>query len=305
MITMEYNIVFCTDANYVQHLCVSLLSLLKNNKNLNFNIYIINCDIDKSNFEKINKISSTHRCKIINLQIDEEKFNDLKMSPHLSKATYFRLSIPELIDLDKVLYLDVDIIVTGSIIELYSIELDDYYVGAVIDYTVETLEDQYFNRLKMKESSHYFNAGIMLINVSKWKSNHLKDKVIDYTEKYPERIHYADQCGLNAVIDGDWKILDIKFNLQSFFFSKKNIVRQNTFLNNSILAAKQSPIIIHFSGPDKPWQIRDSHPYKMLYWKYLMLTPYRYYIPADFTLFNIIRSITPLFIKEYLYNFRK
>ena len=115
----NYNIVFATDKNYIQHLCVALVSLLKNNKDHSFKIHIINSGIPSITYKKIVAITDGFQCELINITIDDSVFEKLITNHHFTKANYYRLLIPNFIQAEKVLYLDADIVVNGSIENLY------------------------------------------------------------------------------------------------------------------------------------------------------------------------------------------
>lgn len=169
------NVVFATNQQYIQHLCAALKSLLENNKDLSFKIYIINSGISPKIYSNILTVARPYNCQLENIVISDDFFKELVLTHHYSKEIYYRLLIPELIDEKKVLYLDADIIINGSIKELYNQNIEDYYVCAV--------EDPYFDRyseLNIDKKFRYFNSGVMLINVTKWKNTGLQKKVINF-----------------------------------------------------------------------------------------------------------------------------
>lgn len=299
----QINIVFAIDKGYLQHLAAAMQSLLINNKNLYFKIYIINGDIELNDFNKLLLITNKFNCKLISIKIDDDLFESFVSHHHFTKATYYRLLIPELINDDRVLYLDADIIVNANIDELYKKDLEGNFIGAV--------SNPDFNRhaeLNMHKDSNYFNAGIMLIDNKKWKEYGLGEKVIDFVGNNPEVCNFLDQDGLNAVINGKWKRLDLKFNQQAVIFDKNFLNQENLFGSLELREAKSDPVIIHYTGSSKPWHFRNKHPYKNLYMKYFKMTPFKpfIYVPEDLTIKNILKFIIPKslkgMIKKYIYN---
>ncbi|MDD5462568.1 MAG: glycosyltransferase family 8 protein [Methylococcales bacterium] len=289
------NIVFATDKHYVQHLCVALVSLLKNNKEQFFKIYIINGGIPGQTYKKIEAVAEGYQCELVNITVDDDIFENLIINHHFTKAMYYRLLIPEFIQEEKLLYLDADIVVNGSIENLYKEDINGCFIGAV--------EDPGFNRhkeLKMNSNSRYFNSGVMLINLKKWTEENLANKVIDFVENNPTLVTFPDQCGLNAVIDGNWKKLPLKYNQQALIFEKNFDDNYNCFTYEELSEAKQSPVIVHYSGSPKPWHFISKHPSKYLYWKYLRMTPYKYSLPTDLTPLNVLKWMVPEFIKRKL-----
>jgi len=299
----KYNIVLPTDQNYIQHLGVTLMSLLKNNSDIDFNIYIVNNGIESTKWKKLEQISNGYKCKLIDIKISDQEFDYLpiykKATDNMkaidgtcnlkfnnTKGIYYRLLIPNFIQGDKVLYLDSDIIIRGSIKEFYQENIDDYFIGAV-----ENPGFNWHSNLNMNLDSKYFNAGVLLINLPKWREYNLHNKVLKFLELNQAKIRHADQCGLNAIINGNWKRLPPKFNQQTVMFSKNFENNQSYFTSNELKEAKENPIIIHYTEDSKPWHFFNNRPYKKQYWKYLKMTQFYPYIPKDLTIKNLLKFL--------------
>lgn len=297
----KVNIVFAIDNNYVQHLSVALVSLLDNNKDLLFRIYVISSGLSKKNIDKIHDISGRYDCEVKNITVSDDLFVALATAhPFYPKGTYYRLLIPELIDEEKVLYLDSDIVVNGSIKGLYYQNIGENYVCAI--------EDPGFDRhqqLKMDPESVYFNSGMMLINLKKWKSDGIQKKVIDFIENNQDVIYFPDQCGLNAIINGRWKKVPLKYNQQSSIFSKDFEKKFNCFSPEELAEAKEKPIIIHYTSGSKPWHYKNSHPFKRRYWDYIKMTPYRHAVYSDLMPLYLLKSMIPADIRKTIKKFLK
>jgi lipopolysaccharide biosynthesis glycosyltransferase len=291
------NVVFTIDNAYVQHLCVALQSLLSNNPSTKFKIYIISEGLVDKNLSYLKKFTSNYQCEIFFIIINDKIFDNLVLGHHFQKATYYRLLIPEFVNENKILYLDSDLIVTGSIKELYQTNLEDYYVAAV--------EDPGFDRhleLKMRLDSHYFNAGVMLLNLKLWKETQLHIKVVDFISSNPSVVRYADQDGLNAIIDGKWKKMHLRYNQLSVLFEEDHKHVLECFSNSEIEESRKSPVIVHFTGAIKPWDFRSNHPYKYLYYQNLKKTSFKWFVPENLTIKNILKKLIPGKIKIYIRN---
>ncbi|WP_457747073.1 glycosyltransferase family 8 protein [Sulfurimonas sp.] len=288
------NIIFTADNNYMQHLAVTLISLLENNKNSVFKIYIFNNDISKSNKENIESIASKYNCSLVYIHFDVSLFKHIDAG-RFSIATYYRLLIPEYIDVDKALYLDVDMVVNDSIDMLYNTDVSDVYVAAVED---AWKQREYLNKLGMSSFANYFNAGVLLINLKKWREEKLFKKFIDYEKASTFPLVSHDQDIFNAIFNGKWKKLPLKYNQ---YEKNPDLDREKLltcFSEEEIREAQENPVIIHYIGGRKPWHYRSEHNQKSLYWKYLALTPYKGYQPSDKTLRNIISKNTPAIIRN-------
>lgn len=288
---IDKNIVFCIGKNYFQHLAVSIVSLLQKNDNLN--LWIVHDGLENASIAMLSDRIAETNCNMHFVYITSDIFDGLVKNHHFTNANYYRLLIPELLpdDIEKVLYLDADLLVLSSLEGIFSINVDNYYVAAV-----EGARFDRHEQLGMNSDSHYFNSGVMLINNKLWKRNNVKYKVVDFTNRNPDCINFVDQCGLNAVIDGKWLPLHPKYNQQTAFFEKQ--VDCNTFSFSDLEEAKHSPSIIHYTGSSKPWHYMNRHPYKDEYWKYLKMTSFADYTFPDYTYKNFVKKHTPIFLKN-------
>ena len=144
---------------------------------------------------------------------------------------------------DKVLYLDVDIIVDGNISELWNTNIEEYVVAAVREESVEANEE----RLGIPKNQKYFNAGVLLMNLKKIREEKFFEKIMNYLKKNYETILYSDQDVLNAVFYNTWLELDEKWNYHNYF-----VIRRNSKIE---LINLDTPRIIHYTGPIKPWEL--------------------------------------------------
>jgi len=288
------NIVLAADNNYAQHLAVTLSSILHNNKNEKFNIFIFEDKISEFNKKKIAQVASQFNCKITYVIFDATIFKNMHFG-RFTIVAYYRLLMAKYINVDKILYLDVDIIVNKSIRSMYDIDIDNYYVAAVEDIWKPR---NYCNKLKMDQDAKYFNSGVLLANLKKWKEDNLFEKFINFEKEISFEFESPDQDILNAIFNGKWKRLPLKYNQYEKNSDLDYPKLKESFTDNEIKEAQEDPVIIHYIGGRKPWHYRNEHIKKELYWKYLQLTPYKSYIPSDRTLKNIISKNTPKIIRN-------
>lgn len=282
----KIDVVFISDVNYIQHLTVAITSLLENNLDLVNNIFIVN-NVEKE--EKFNKlisfISTEYKINIILLKISNIDMYNFKLSHHLTVATYFRLFFSELLpkSITEILFLDSDIVVQGSLSDMIPLALNQKYYLYAVDHLFKIND---FDRLldMNYKSKKYFNAGVLYINLKKWRDEKIHLLFQDILNKYNEKILWADQDILNIAFEDLWGELDFKYN--AFELTEKDCT--------------QDYRIIHYTGSSKPWHFRNNHPYKNLYWKYLRMTPFKRYIPKDLTVINVVKWLIPKSIKKIL-----
>jgi lipopolysaccharide biosynthesis glycosyltransferase len=279
------NIVFAADKNYAEHLAVSMCSLFVNNQSLSFDVYVVNADIDEKSWSGFEVLARRYGHNLIDVKILDQELDGLITSHHFTKANYYRLFIPEKLQIPKALYFDADIV----------INVDDCYLAAVVNPGFHRHKN-----LDMSSDSKYFNSGVMLINLVAWRRDNIKGRVIDFVKRKPWAIQFVDQCGLNAVVDGQWEELHPKFNLQACLFEAKMGTFSATFPNHDLIDAIQTPVVVHYSGSLKPWHFRYKHPWRKLYWKYLRMTPFNHLFSTDFTIVNVIKWYIPKSLKEVI-----
>lgn len=288
------NIVFTADDNYMQHLAVTLMSLLENNKDSRFKVFLFSSDISDINKNIIENMIQPYDCQIEYIRFDKAIFEHINAG-RFSIATYYRLLMPKYLNVDKLLYLDVDMVINTSIQKLYDTNVDEYYVAAVED---AWRDPSYCKSLGMDNGAKYFNAGVMVVNLKRWRDEKLFDTFMEYEKNSKIELASHDQDILNAIFNGCWKQLPLKFNQyeKNPDLDRENLLKH--FTKEEIKEAQETPVIVHYIGGRKPWHYRNEHIQKALYWKYLKMTPYKDYKPTDKTLRNIISKNTPMFIRN-------
>ena len=258
-----YNILCATDDKFVPYCGIMLTSLFENNKNIKFNVYIITEGLNRTNIEDFEKLGKKYLQAISILTIDPQNLKDfpIKKSDHVSIVTYYRLFATSLLpqNIEKVLYLDGDIIINDSIQDLYNTNIDNYAIGAIIDEDYKNEEK--YNRLQIPKENYYINAGVLLMNLKYWKEHNIIDKCLTFIEKKKEQILQHDQDIINAVLKQNIKRLPIKYNLQTgFLFRERYFFDEN--VKKEVQRCLQQPTIIHYTTIRKPWIKRCQHPYR-------------------------------------------
>jgi lipopolysaccharide biosynthesis glycosyltransferase len=253
-------IVFAVNDKYAVFLAVALRSLLK----ASCDRLIVN--ILYSNLSKKNKYYFENLCKSKNFpikffHIDESNFKGLPQCGHLNIEAYYRMAIPNVLSANKVLYLDCDLLITSDLSPLFSINLKDFPLGAVVDPIFQPIDF-----LGMNMGAKYFNTGVMLLNLEYWRECNISGNALEYLRVNPHKITYADQCALNAIINGNFLQLDSKYNFQSGHIID---YEQSQILEVTL------PEVIHFTGSLKPTHYLCESPYKNLFINELKKTHYR------------------------------
>lgn len=246
-----------------------LVSLFENNPWADATIHLIGTNIGQEDLKRIKHDIEKYNQTLVYYPFDEDLLEGLPSGTHkyITPTTYCRLFIQDIIpqEVDKVLYLDGDIIVVSDIKDLWATELSENLVGAVSD-EVNGYE-QYYQRFGFPENHIYFNAGVLLINLKEWRGNNVKQKALDYISQPHPQLDNADQDILNVLCCERIKELPLRYNMQDALLRRHvpNIRKEvSSAIENEICNTN----ILHFSCVKKPWQIRCIHPAKRIYRKY-------------------------------------
>ena len=285
------NVAFSSDNNYAQHMNVSIASLLKHiSPKTHANIYIIYNNLSTTHQKNAKELEALHPNTSIHFEkIDIKIFKNLPLyNSHHSIEVYFRLTLASMFpEIDYMLYLDSDIIIQEDISNLWV----DYSHNDCMLCAVEepsTINKDRLSDLGMKETSAYFNAGILLINLDKMRSTHFEKQCFAYIDTYKDHILYQDQDVLNAVCEGDWEALPLSWNAYYFIYQRIYDKTYYNYKKEDIQAAKTQPKIIHFNQHPKPWSAKCIDPRRRLYFKYLKYTPYKEFKVQHGFVFNSI-----------------
>ncbi|RRG18751.1 glycosyltransferase family 8 protein [Weissella viridescens] len=270
---MLMSIASTTDDNNAIPLAVLYTSILENNATVDFDFYIVNDHLSTESQNLLHAIPTVFKnCQSVTF-LDEtsDKYAQANASSPdsaIKKNTYYRIEIPEQVDVPRLLYLDCDMVCLGDLTPLWETDLHGKVVGAV--------EDQgYVKRLHEMgvddRPGQYFNAGLLLIDVERWRTEHITEKTRKLCNEHPESLRYQDQDALNAIFDGDWVYIDPKYNLQSHLAKGED--GENPIVERQAIeqAALEAPVIVHYTNFDKPWLIKENHlhPLRQYYYDYL------------------------------------
>lgn len=261
------SIVSPSDNNYVPHLGTLIVSILDNANPENFiDFIILDGGISNSNKQLLRKLMNKNSA-IQFLDLSGE-FNEQSVHMHFAKATFFRVVIERLIiDRDKVLYLDSDMVVLDDVGKLFNTDLNGAVIGAVYDYIMHAMCNlnipaiDFTNGLTAKEYlqdylglkdkwDKYFQAGVILFDLKKLRELNLSSVMIKaLTDK---RYWFLDQDVLNKYFLSDVKYLEPNWNTVN---SEDSVLKGlNEIQKKEFESMLENPRIIHYAGYDtKPW----------------------------------------------------
>lgn len=199
------HVVYASDDKFAEILGVSLVSLYENSKDMDdIVVYVLDSEIKNENKDKLLTVSRQYsRTEVQFIPAkDISKKLEMKVSTDRgSLSQYARLFVSSDLpkDLDRVLYLDCDIIINRSIRELWNLDLKGKTIGALMD----AFSKYYRQNIDLEENDIMFNSGVMLINLQRWREQKIEENLMRFIASKKGRIQQGDQGALNAVLSHD------------------------------------------------------------------------------------------------------
>ena len=255
-------IVLATDKKYIAPTYITIYSMLKNkliDERTRYDIYILASGSVSDEEKKMLSFFQYGRSDVKVEFIDmENQFQNINThSSYITSATYYRLKLPDLLpDTDICLYLDTDIIVCSDLTDLfgYAKDMDDkYYIAGVKELPSCIF---HYSMIGLPDPMHYFNAGVILMNLKMFRDNNLCDTLLKEAE---QEYLYHDQDILNKVCFGKVLFLPVKYNKMIKYYynfdNHESLIEeaQSYFFEYGYDDAVNRPVIIHFCSPVKPW----------------------------------------------------
>lgn len=252
------NILVSCDENYLRPLKTMLYSLFCHNDK-NFNIYLIHKEIRKSEIEKLDKFikkASCDKSKLIDIRASGI-FDSAKTTFYYTEEMYYRLLAYKYLpkNLDRILYLDPDILVLNEFDDLYNMDLSDNFFAAAT-HSIPTVQPANVVRLSISSGysdiENYFNSGILMINLKLARESEIyESEVLSYIENSKSLgLMMPDQDLLNVVFRNKIiKIDEIKYN----YDARRYIAYKLKDKKLDLSYIMENTSFLHFCGKRKPW----------------------------------------------------
>lgn len=282
------NIVYCLDNNYVPFCGTSIESVCENNPE-GIQFHIISASLSPINKNNLKEIVTKYDNSISFYDVEDNILEGcvIKKNDYVSIATYLRILIPIILpqQIDKVLYLDCDLIVCRSLSELFQEDIHNYACAAALDAMTDNIIT--YNRLQYDSSSGYFNAGVIFMNLTYWRMHDITNKMFQFMKTFPERLLWLDQDVINGVLLNKIKRLPFKYNMMDAFYRTDLSLRQSYL--DEISRDRLRAVIIHFTSSSKPWHSHNMHPLRGKFLYYLTKTPWSGQYPPKETIKHKIK----------------
>lgn len=257
----EIPIFFACDEDFVKYTMVSMKSIMENaDRSRKYHIYILHMGITEATQAKVLAMADEEfAIDFVDVTDKMKSIADkLPIRDYYSNTTYFRLFIPDMFpQYRKALYIDSDTIVVGNIAELYDHKLGKLYAGVCPDRVVAQTDilGDYVEKVLGVKRTRYFNAGVMLMNCSQFRENHLLDEFLEMLHVYLFVVA-QDQDYLNLICKNQVLYMEPKWNAQVF---------------GELACPEEEVGLFHFNMAAKPWHYEDCR-LAEYFWKYAKMT---------------------------------
>lgn len=290
------DIVFCLDNNYSNLLAVAIISILKNiKKGSILNFFVMHKDMNSENIKKVQSLVKGDN-KIYFIQIDEDEWlsNFKKPAIWANKVCYYRMIAPQVVKKfkeennlpqnDRLLFLDVDIIVDGDISPIFDTNISNVAIGAVKS-PLNIEEKEHIPTLNLPLGHQYIYAGFMLYNIQKWIEDKVLEQAIEIDKLHPNGLKWADMDMINIIFaPNKYVAIHPKYSIfpgidyQSYEYTIDNYLRIFEGINteDEVKEAFYHPVILQLAGGAKPWRKVSTLKTILLWTKYSMFTPYTF-----------------------------
>lgn len=283
------NVVFCSSDLYAKCTGTAILSLLKNNQELEeLNVYVLTTDMTEMHQQMLIKMCREYGRKITVIEAKDileqaqRELNLLDFKGGLN--TYARAMANQILpeEVDNALFLDSDLIITGSLANLEAFDMGNNIVAGVYEISVMIADLCYENLELLNQCPHYINYGVAYINLNNWRRFHGDDMIKKCIAEAKEPFRIAEQSILNLAFRNHTKIIPVKYNfytvLHGIPYEKicKWYRRKKVFGQEEFEDAVRNPIIVHFIGDyfNRPWYENNICRYKEEYLDYYKASPW-------------------------------
>jgi lipopolysaccharide biosynthesis glycosyltransferase len=262
---------------------ISIISLFENNKGLkDLKVYFLGENISQQNKNELKKIGDKYNRKIEVIDVPKLNIPPSLVSARWPLSAFTRLFSGLILprDVEKILYLDCDTIITGDISELENIQFN----GSIAMGVKDCISGTYKKNVGLDKDSPYINAGVILFDMVALRKVNINEQIESYMNKYVKYINYADQDILNGMFKGMIGELNPKFDVMTIdavhTYEEIQQLRRptNFYKKDELEVAVKTPAIIHYTTNMtvvRPWFSNTDHPFADEFKKYMAMSVWK------------------------------
>lgn len=269
---MEIPVVFATDENYIFYTVTAVTSMAENAAEDTFyRVYVlVSGELERGHglFDCLQERYANLELRL--LPVDGRAFEHVRIhNPHVTKATFYRLLLAGLLEEERCLYLDSDVVVGTDLQELYLTEMEGGYIAGVRDLWIDLLTKE--EREARRERTHipdldeYVNAGVLVFDLKRIREDHVMERFCRHMAyDYP----YEDQDIVNVCCYGKIRRLPAKWNLFTLFLGRVEELEARGVDGDAVRQMRERKGILHYATPFiRPWE-SERFLCNDVWWKY-------------------------------------
>ncbi|MCH2178176.1 MAG: glycosyltransferase family 8 protein [Mariniblastus sp.] len=296
-------VVLCAaDDHYARSLTVTLQSAAEHLRPGNsLQAIVLDGGIQANSWQMIKESLAHYPIQLSVLRPDPAVVDGLMTSHHITRTAYFRLLAGKLLpaSIDRVIYLDSDLLIQDDLSKLWEMEIGDHYCLAVPDIACPHIDVRQaecnfrrsspymaalapignWRELNLNGADPYFNSGVMVLNIERWRRESIEEKLLQCLKDNRKHIWCWDQYALNVVFAGQWQPIPARWNQGAHFFEFPNETH-SPIDYQEFIEARDNPAIIHYTTEWKPWHYHNRHPRRELFFAQLDKTAWQGWRPA-------------------------
>lgn len=267
----RFDVALGFDGNYAPHAAAVIASASRRAERAPFRFMMLHEGVGRTTQQQIESLAP--QSEFVWIEVSGEDVPAFEPRRHLTRSTLYRLGLEQLApsDCERILYLDADITVLGDIRALWSTDLDGRAIGAVADSLLghKYPDVPFHHRWGLPEGT-YFNAGVLLIDLAKVRAEKAFSRAMKFVAEHDHDLPFNDQDALNWTFWNAWRPLSPVWNVQrpqAAFWEARELPAEMQLRG-------RAPLIVHYTGPEKPWLSSGYHPWSWAYWESLAHTPF-------------------------------
>ncbi|HVY08726.1 MAG TPA: glycosyltransferase family 8 protein [Mycobacteriales bacterium] len=285
------HLVTATNRAYLPWCATTILSSVRStpSEEVTFHV-LVDDDVTSQDGERLRSTLESTGGELRLIPIPRRRLGALPpaVEAHGGAISCARFVLPELLaDVERVVYLDSDVLVTGSLAPLPQLVGEDEL--AAVRNVVEPAMQPRLRTLGLTDPMRYLNSGVLVMNLAVMRRLDTAERLLNYVKTGSDRLLWVDQDALNVVLEGAWRELHPRWNVQNSLWFWRERSRR-VFSDDEIAEALRDPAVLHFEGPSlaKPWHYLCSHPYVSRYRDVLGDTPWPVAAPVGRTPLNVL-----------------
>lgn len=277
------NVMYASDDNYAWLMGISMISLFENNRgSQEINVFLFGDNLSEENQSVMTSIANQYGRNCYHVDVAKINIPQILMSERYPKSTFSRLFAYDLLpdDVEKLIYLDCDTIVMGSLDEMFDMDVE----GKAFLATKDCMGKAYKRKIGLKDSDTYINAGVMLMNIKRLREMPIAERIVAFVDKYADAMTYADQEIVNGIFQGDFGILPVEYDMQTQFvqYPYEEICRirhpHRFYTKDEVEFGKAHPRIYHYTTcmlDVRPWFANSELVNTWAFDKYKEMSPWK------------------------------